>query len=49
MTAMFGGVALSDFLIVHAAPIEGHGLEDLGAQAIGVGKVSAAVHMADLL
>jgi futalosine hydrolase len=49
MTAIFGGVALSDFLVVHAAPIEGHGLEDLGAQAIGVGKVSAAVHMADLL
>lgn len=49
MTAVFGGVALSDFLIVHAAPSEGHGLEDLGVQSVGVGKVAAAVHMADLL
>ena len=49
MTSVFSGLALSDFLIVHAAPIEGHGLEDLGVRAVGVGKVAAAVHCAELL
>lgn len=49
MTSVFAGIALSDFLLVHAAPIEGHGLEDLGVQSIGVGKVAASVHLAELL
>ena len=49
MSAQLGGVALSEFLLLHAAPIEGFGLEDLGVQSLGVGKVAAAVRCADLL
>ncbi|MCA8967741.1 MAG: futalosine hydrolase [Planctomycetota bacterium] len=44
-----GGIERAGFLLVHAAPIEGYGLEDLGVHAIGVGKVASAVHMAELL
>lgn len=46
---MVGGIPFHEFLIVHAAPIEGYGLEDLGVQSIGVGKVAAAVRCADLI
>ena len=49
MTTMLGGIPLSEFLVVHAAPIEGHGLEDLGVKPIGVGKVASAVRFAELL
>ena len=49
MTASLGGVACSEFLLVHAAPIEGYRLEDLGVQSLGVGKVAAAVACAELL
>lgn len=49
MTSVFSGIALSDFLIVHAAPIEGYGLEDLGVRTIGVGKVAAAANCTELL
>ena len=38
-----GGFPFSEFLIVHAAPIEGYGLEDLGVASLGVGKVASAV------
>lgn len=46
---MVGGFPFSEFLIVHAAPIEGYGLEDLGVVSLGVGKVAAAVRCAELL
>tara|TARA_R110002096_G_scaffold161862_8_gene328664 strand:- start:558 stop:1211 length:654 start_codon:yes stop_codon:yes gene_type:complete len=49
MTSMVGGIPFHEFLIVHAAPIEGYGLEDLGVQSIGVGKVASAVHCAELI
>lgn len=49
MTSVFAGIALSEFLVVHAAPIEGHGLEDLGVQSLGVGKVPSSLHCAELL
>lgn len=49
MTVSLGGIALGELLLVHAAPIEGHGLEDLGVQALGVGKVAAAVACSELL
>ena len=46
---MVGGIPFHEFLIVHAAPIEGHGLEDLGVQSIGVGKIASAVSCAELI
>ena len=46
---MVGGIPFHEFLVVHAAPIEGHGLDDLGVQSIGVGKVASAVRCADLI
>ena len=46
---MVGGIPFHEFLILHAAPIEGHGLDDLGVQSIGVGKVASAVRCADLI
>lgn len=49
MAGEIGGVARGEFALVHAATIEGHGLEDLGVRAIGVGKVAAAVHLQQLL
>lgn len=49
MSAELGGIPWHEFLLVHAAPIEGHGLEDLGAKALGVGKVASAVRCAELL
>ena len=42
MSAGLGGVPHSEFVLLHAAPIEGHGLEDLGVRSIGVGKTAAA-------
>ena len=41
MSATLAGISLADVLLLHAAPIEGHGLEDLGVEEIGVGKVAA--------
>ncbi|MFN3241652.1 MAG: futalosine hydrolase [Planctomycetota bacterium] len=49
MSEGLGGIPRSEFLLLHAAPIEGHGLEDLGVQSIGVGKTAAAFGAADLL
>lgn len=49
MSASIGGIPRSEFLLLHAAPIEGHGLEDLGVQSVGVGKTAAAFGAADLL
>ncbi|MGK0155881.1 MAG: futalosine hydrolase [Neolewinella sp.] len=46
---MVGGIPFHEFLIVHAAPIEGYGLEELGVHSIGVGKVASAVRCADLI
>lgn len=43
------GVERARLLLVHAAPIEGHGLEDLGVQQLGVGKVASAVRLQQLL
>lgn len=40
---------LRDWLPVYAAPAEGQALADLGAVALGVGKVAAAVALQDLL
>ena len=47
MNGLLGGFSLADFLLLHAAPIEGHGLEDLGVQAIGVGKAAATYGAAE--
>ena len=49
MSAGLGGVPHSEFVLLHAAPIEGHGLEDLGVRSIGVGKTAAAFGASDLL
>jgi len=49
MTSVFSGIALSEILVVHAAPIEGYGLEDLGVASLGVGKVAAATTCTELL
>ena len=49
MSTLLAGIPVAEFLLVHAAPIEGHGLEDLGAVSLGVGKVASAVHCAELL
>lgn len=49
MSEGLGGIPRSEFLLLHAAPIEGHGLEDLGVASIGVGKTAAAFGAADLL
>ena len=49
MSATLGGLPVAGFAVVHAAPIEGHGLEDFGAVALGVGKVASAVRCAELL
>ncbi|MFK7740272.1 MAG: futalosine hydrolase [Planctomycetota bacterium] len=49
MSTDIGGIPRHEFLLVHAAPIEGHGLEDLGVEVLGVGKVAAAVHLQRLL
>jgi futalosine hydrolase len=46
---VLAGIPLAEILPVYAAPIEGHGLEDVGAAALGVGKVAAAVHCQVLL
>lgn len=49
MSELLGGVPRSEIVLLHAAPIEGHGLEDLGVEAIGVGKVAAATRTAESL
>lgn len=49
MNGLLGGFSLADFLLLHAAPIEGHGLEDLGVQAIGVGKAAATYGAAEAI
>ncbi|HEB54427.1 MAG TPA: futalosine hydrolase [bacterium] len=49
MSRLLAGIPLAEFALLHAAPIEGHGLEDLGVQALGVGKVAAALRCAGLV
>ncbi|MGC6488943.1 MAG: futalosine hydrolase [Planctomycetota bacterium] len=49
MSGVIGGLSFADILLVHAAPIEGHGLEDLGVQQIGVGKVAATFGVAEAI
>ncbi len=49
MKGPLASVPRSELLVVHAAPIEGSGLDDLGAQAIGVGKVAATHGILELL
>lgn len=39
--ATLGGVPIGEFVLVHAAGLEGAGLSELGALALGVGKVAA--------
>jgi futalosine hydrolase len=45
----YGGVPIDDFVLVHAAALEGRGLDDLGSLTIGVGKTAAAVSMCAVL
>lgn len=49
MTGRLGGFALADVLLLHAAPIEGRGLEDLGVHEIGVGKAAATFGAAEAI
>ena len=42
----YGGVPISDFLIVCAALVEQAGVDDLRVQVLGIGKTSAAMHLA---
>ena len=43
------GIPIAEIVPVYAAPIEGHGLEDLGVVGLGVGKVAAALRCSQLL
>jgi futalosine hydrolase len=45
----YGGIPIDDFVAVHAAILEGRGLDDLRTWTIGVGKTAAAVSMHALL
>lgn len=49
MKRLLGGASSAELLVLHAASIEGRGLEDLGAQEIGVGKTAATFGAADAI
>ncbi len=49
MTGPLASLPRPELLVVHAAPIEGSGLDDLGAQAIGVGKAAATHGLMELM
>jgi futalosine hydrolase len=41
----YGGVAIDDFLLVHAAAVEARALQDVPTLSLGVGKTAAAVSL----
>lgn len=49
MSAALGGVPIGEFVLVHAAGLEGRGLADLGALTLGVGKVAAVATLYSFL
>ncbi len=45
----FGGVAIEDFVVVCASPLEDFAADDLRVVTLGVGKTAAAMHLTALL
>ncbi|MBX3464534.1 MAG: futalosine hydrolase [Planctomycetes bacterium] len=45
----YGGVAVDDFVVVCASPLEGFAADELRVATLGVGKTAAATHLSGLL